>query len=427
MTIEPDAAPTYPFDVPALRVEQPLGVYYVAVLPARVLLDVAYSHAMSADLDEDRGGYTVSGTQRLAQPKRLDQITDYIDRGDSAFPNSIILAANFDPDTGFIEDVEEDLDDAIAENGETKPAVPAAPTAPAVDRIWTVVERADGCFMLSIPSASKLAAIIDGQHRLFAFPKADPRRLNVQLICAVFLDLPKPFQASLFATINSTQKPVDKSLTYELFGYNISEEAEERWTPDKLAVFLTRKLNTEEGSPLKGKIVVAPKRDAALLALNVGARWRVSTAVVVEGILRLFSSNPKRDTNEMLTPPAKTRQQLRDKFRDRSPLREAYLTTNDAVIYTMVMNYLKACDQVFWQGAQPGSFITKTVGVQALLDILRHIAAETYERKDIRVEYFVRRLQPAGGIDFSTDAYRNASGSGRSTIRRAIEGVMGGL
>jgi hypothetical protein len=42
----------------------------------------------------------------------------------------------------------------------------------------------------------------------------------MQLICSIFFELPKPYQAQLFATINSTQKPVDKSLTYELFGYN---------------------------------------------------------------------------------------------------------------------------------------------------------------------------------------------------------------
>jgi hypothetical protein len=85
---------------------------------------------------------------------------------------------------------------------------------------------------------------------------------------------------------------------------------------------------------------------------------------------------------------------------------------------------LKACEEVFWSKAEPGSFITKTVGVQALLDVLRHIAAETFEGRDLRVAYFVERLQPASVIDFGTDAFRNASGSGRSTIRRAIEAAM---
>ena len=46
----------------------------------------------------------------------------------------------------------------------------------------------------------------------------------MELLCAIFVDLPKPFQAQLFATINSTQKPVNKSLTYEMFGYNVDDE-----------------------------------------------------------------------------------------------------------------------------------------------------------------------------------------------------------
>src|SRR3989344_1980881 len=417
---------TFPYEARALRVDQPLGTYYVTVLPARLLLDVAYSHAMTARLNPDGVGYTVDGTQRLSQPKRLDQITDYIDRFDAAFPNSIILAANFDAETGLIVDLEDDeADDDDDENTLTSPQTQgqgaSAPTPQLDLRAWTVTEAADGCYHLRIPTADKLAAIIDGQHRLYGFADAKTERLDMDLICAVFLDLPKPFQASLFATINSTQKQVDKSLTYELFGYNLDEEPESRWTPDKLAVFLTRKLNTEAESPLRGRIVVAPKRDVGLMALNSATSWKVSTAVIVEGILKLISSNPKRDTNEMLTPPTKARAELRARYRDRSPLREAYLQTQDLILYTMVLNFLKACQQVFWTPAQEGSFIIKTVGVQALFDVLRRISAELYETKDIRVETFVRKLQPAGAIDFSQDVFRNASGSGRSLIRRAIE------
>jgi hypothetical protein len=67
------------------------------------------------------------------------------------------------------------------------------------------------------------------------------------------------FAHQLLATINSTQKPVDRSLTYKLFGYNVSDEPEEFWTPDKLAVFPARKLGTDDESLLKGRITVAPE------------------------------------------------------------------------------------------------------------------------------------------------------------------------
>jgi len=58
--------------------------------------------------------------------------------------------------------------------------------------------------------------------------------------------------------------------------------------------------------------------------------------------------------------------------------------------------------------------------VQALFDILRDLAKDAYEARDISVAYFTNKLMPASEIDFSTDAFRNASGSGRSLIRRSI-------
>jgi DNA phosphorothioation-associated DGQHR protein 1 len=397
---------TYPISVKALRVTQPLGIYYVAVIPARVLLDVAFSDVLSASLEDGEEKYTLDGTQRLVQPKRMQLIADYIDRTDAAFPNSIILAANFRKEDGLIEDDEDDEGDGHAEGKGKR---------------WSVDESDDGCCVLRIPSAAKLAAVIDGQHRLFAFTKAHPARLDMHLICSVFLDLPKPYQAQLFATINSTQKPVDKSLTYELFGYNVEEESEQYWSPDKLAVFLTRRLGIDEQSPLRGRIRIAPKKDAALSRLESEGAWKVSTAVVVEGIMRLFTTNPKKDTTNLLEGERKPRLALESMRRDKSPLRSVYLHSQDAVLYTLTLNFLIACERVFWSKAEGNSFIRKTVGVQALFDILRKVAADAYTSKIISASRFEELLSPAGDIDFAEDEFRSASGSGRSMIRRAIE------
>ena len=413
----------FPYETRALCVIQPIGTFYIAVLPAELLLEVAASDVMSATLNLNGVGYSLTGTQRLVKDKRLNQIADYIDRIDSAFPNSIILAANHNMEVGIDQDELEAIGLEESEQAETVPGEGLVPESKA----WTVSEQEGGCFKLCIPSPEKLAAIIDGQHRLFAFAKADPRtRLSMELICAIFLDLPKPLQAQLFATINSTQKPVDRSLTFELFGYNVADEPEALWTPDKLAVFLTRKLGTESGSPLKGKITVAPKRDIALRALAERASWRVSTAVVVDGIIRLFSTNPKRDANAMRTPTALPRSALRDGARDRSPLREEFISGNDTLIHRIVENYLVACSRLFWERALPSSYILKTVGVQALFDILRKLAPSALEAKDLRVAYFEEKLKPASDIDFSEAQFQVPAGSGRSTIRRAIEASIVG-
>ena len=198
----------FPYETYALRVDQRLGSFYVAILPAELLLQVAASDRMRATMYPDGSGYHLEGTQRLIQDKRLNEIANYINRIDAAFPNSIIIAANYDLRTGFDQGELEDIDTDSDGGGSIEQS-----------KVWTVEETDEGCHRLRIPSNEKLAAIIDGQHRLFSFAKADIEAVHdMELLCSVFVDLPKSLQAQMFATINSTQKRVDRSLTFELLG-----------------------------------------------------------------------------------------------------------------------------------------------------------------------------------------------------------------
>jgi DNA phosphorothioation-associated DGQHR protein 1 len=393
---------TFPYNVPTAKVTQPLGVYYVAILPAELLLAVSFSDRVRAE-KSGIAGYKLQGTQRGISVDRLKAIAEYIDRYDSAFPNSIILAGNYREEDGLIEQ-----DDSLR---------------------WSVYEQSSNgniFYSMNIPTHQRLAAIIDGQHRLFAFTYATHARLATGLICSVFLDLPKPFQAQIFATINSTQRPVDKSLTYELFGYNIAEEEEGYWSPDKLAVFLARKLNMETDSPLSGRIIVAPENEFSIDVPSSTLPWKISMATVVEGIVQLISTNPKRDTNQLLTPRPNKRVSLSStRPKDKSILRQEYITGNDQLIYLVVRNFLTAADKVFWTRTQENSFIVKTAGVQALFEVLRKIAGDALAAKNVSADYFIERLTPASGIDFALPEYRNSSAAGRGNIRKAIEEAIG--
>jgi DNA phosphorothioation-associated DGQHR protein 1 len=421
----------YPYETPAILVEQPLGSFYITRLPARLLLEVGFSDVLKAISTTDASRpYHLEGTQREQQQKRLTQIGSYIDRTDSAFPNAIIIAANIRPEDGLVEEAPDAEKELATLPGASDAEVAASRNDARVDRRWSVREDDRACSWLRIPTDAKLAAVIDGQHRLWGFTYSQVlERLDMELSCAIYMDLPKPFQAQLFATINSNQKRVDKSLTYELFGYNIEDEEPEFWAPDKLAVYLTRRLGAEVDSPLYRRISIAPRKDEVLRDLLDTNEWKVSTAVVVDGILRLISSNPKSDANAMLTPERSSRATLgvEEARRDRSPLRTAFIAKEDAVIYQLVKNFLTACEDVFWRKARstPGSFIVKTVGVQALFDILRLLAANAYSTRVISAKVFSDALSPAGEIDFSEARFRNASGSGRSLIRRAIEDATG--
>lgn len=391
------------FKTKAMRIEQPLGVFYAAVIPANLLLEVCFADRLKAERDGDT--YALTGAQRKRVEGRVRDIGKYLGTREAAFPNSIILAANYHEEDGLIEE-----DDALK---------------------WRIEGHdPDGddsdCVELIIPSSRRLAAIVDGQHRLFGFTHASPKRQRMPILCSVFLDLPKPFQAYLFATINSTQRPVDKSQTYELFGYNVENEPETEWSPDKLAVFLARKMNTDEKSPLHGKILVAAENDFALTrsAARAQGQWMVSMATVVDGILRLISSAPKQDTYFLSSKESRSRADLADfREKDKTPLRSLYLETRDKVVYACVVNYFRVAISLFTRpdrGADAESFITKTVGVQALFDVLRVLAQEALESTDFSEEFFAKKLEPASGIDFTDETFQNPSGSGRTFIRQLL-------
>jgi DNA phosphorothioation-associated DGQHR protein 1 len=389
----------FPFTCPGLLLSQPFGEFFVATIPAHILLDVAYSDRLTAERQKN-GSYKLSGSQRSLAERRLKEIGQFIDLPTASFPNSIILAANYRDDNGLIEE-----EDSLK---------------------WTISIAEDAVTgTLRIPTDAKLAPIIDGQHRLYGFNYAAAKgKLDIPLLCAVFFDLPKPYQAFLFATINANQRPVSKSLTYELFGYNVEDESPEKWTPEKLAVFLSRRLSTNSESPFCNHIILAAENDFAPKLAEVRREhgWAVSTATVVEGIVKLISSNPKRDANSMggsLNYEGKHRSTL-NKFTDPSPLRPLYISNSDDIIYTGVNNYFRAVERILWQDVNPNSYIRKTVGIQALFDLARSLMGKLVVKKDFRVAQFEEMLKPARRIDFA-DGFFQTSGTGRQRMRNTLE------
>src|SRR6266404_193539 len=389
----------YPLLLRGLVVSQPFGDFFVAPISARILLDVAYSDRLTAERRPD-GSYHVGGSQRPLAERRLKEIGQFISSPTASFPNSIILAANYRADDGLIEEQEElKWGLAIDENG---------PTA-----------------TLTIPTNAKLAPIIDGQHRLFGFSYAAQEALDMSPLCAVFFDLPKPYQAFLFATSNANQRAVNKSLTYELFGYNVEDERPEKWTPEKFAVFLARKLGTDPGSPFQNHIIIAAENDFAPRMSQVRRErgWAVSTATVVEGILNLISRNPKQDYYKMggtLSYEGKDRSALLSGPADSRPLRQLYISMSDDIIYTGIQNFFVAVNTILWTNVNPDAYIRKTVGIQALFDVAQRLIGEMVGRKDFRLTQFEERIRPAGQIDFA-DRFFQTSGTGRQRIRNCLE------
>jgi DNA phosphorothioation-associated DGQHR protein 1 len=389
----------FPIRIPVLRVKQPLGEFYITRLPANVLLDLTFSDPLRIRRNGKPGlFYWLKGSQRAESQKRLKEIGRYVDTVEAAFPNSIILAANYDDEGTLIDD------ESVR---------------------WRVERGTQGDFeWLVIPTEKKLASIIDGQHRLHGFNYATSHK-TMDLLCSVYIDLPTPYQAYLFATINFNQKKVDRSLAYELFGFNVEDEPKDAWSPEKLAVFLCRRLNLEEKSPLHQHIVVAAQDDEVLFQHRPkDVRWVVSTATVVDGILRLISKNPKKDKDAMHRKPAasgRSRRMLED---DSSPMRSLYLEGKDDTVFQLVSDYFAVADSLLFSKATDSSYIFRTVGIQALFDILR-LALQERKLLTANKEDFGAILHHGSHIDFSEDFFQ-ASGLGRTRIRNAI-GLASGL
>lgn len=394
----------FPIRTPVLKVVQPLGEFFVAILPAELLLKVTYKDPLQIQRLSESGEYELKGHQRKLVHLRIREIGRYIDTVEAAFPNSIILAANY-RETGELEEDEEQR--------------------------WAVELSSNNgtAGTLVIPSETKLAGIVDGQHRLYGFTEAKLKdRLEMPLLCAIYLDLPNPFQAYLFATINYNQKPVDKSQAYELYGFDLEKVPPEAWSPEKTAVFLCRKLNSDLTSAFRDHIIVAAQTDATLedTAKSQKMDWAVSTATIVQGLLRLFSSNPKRDRDLMHRKEVgKGRERnilAKETTSDKTPLRQFYISCNDLLIFTLTKNYFNSVSKTLWRGDKH-SYIRKTVGIQALFDALRLICPDAAAAKDVSQKYFAQKLEPCAKIPFA-DNFFQASGTGRQRILNCLKLCM---
>lgn len=403
MTI--DTAQTDGINTFAIRVNQPLGTFYAFTLGANILDQITYSQPaevmarMEQESDDNKGGYSIFGTQRGENKKRLEEIASFIRTTEATFPNAIILAANYDQEGRYIE--------------ENDP------------RRWSVKGATDGSWMLHIPSSSeRSASIIDGQHRLHAFNKLPPNAAerSMELLCVVFLELPTPYHAYVFATINFNQKKVDRSLAYELFGFDVDEKPARFWSPETLAVYLTRLMNTDKESPLYRSIF--PVADSDKLFTDTDEQpnkdVRVSMATVVDGILRLISKNPKEDRNLVRRPENK--ELGRDTLEPIKgvPLRTLYIQSNDKAIYDLLCNYFTAVRSKVWTNAGDGSYLRKTVGVQALFDLLKELLSNSpITASNFSVKSLSETLDSCSNLDPNGDKYQ-ASGIGRSEIRRDL-------
>ncbi|EPR2256557.1 DGQHR domain-containing protein [Yersinia enterocolitica] len=335
----------FPMKLPAIKVEQPLGDFYVVSIPADVLLKVCYTiRAEILDGYEDQSISHVGtfinklvGNQRITTKSRLEEIRRYTETVDASFPNSIILGVNYSSNGTLV------TDDDVR---------------------WDIEKKENGFYYLTIPTEEKLASIIDGQHRVFGFTNSNCK--DMELLCSVYLDLPLAYHGRIFTNININQRRVDKNLAYNLFQFDMEQGEPSSWSPETLAVYFTRVLSEDENSPLKGKIKLG--------VVNGGSNSTISMASIIDGILSLITNNPKTDRDILQT---KKVSEGRDRnmllgMSSKAPLRKLYLDNKDKTLFDIVLNFLEAIVNHLWKF----NVFKKTLGMQACFDFLKIICED---------------------------------------------------
>lgn len=331
--------------LPVLKVDQPIGTFYIASIKARDLVDISFSDVRRLAQDE-RDVEKYLGIQRPVSLKRIRDIKLYIEGSDATFPTSVILSvdercAEFEP-----------AQDARMGNLILKPYAPDAESG----------EQA-------IPFA-QIAKVLDGQHRIAAFMDEgnnwsfDLSEKDFDINVSIFVGADISEQANIFATVNLAQTRVNKNLVYDL------TELANTPSPYKTCHNVAVALDREPSSPLY-------KRIKRLGTATPGRKKEPLTqASFVESLVKFISPNPVQDRN-ILLDSKKLKLALPDEL-VKFPFRNLFIRGREVDIAEIIYNYFKAVEKkwpVSWAEVdRTGNLLPRSNAFKALMVYLREDA-----------------------------------------------------
>ncbi len=327
---------------PFIEVTQPIGTFYVGVIPARELVGICEADVRRLS-ERARKGIArgdvfaeYMGIQRHLNPYRVREIRSYVQTIDASFPNTIILAVSSD-------DVR-------------------------IEDSYIHVRKEPG-----------VATIIDGQHRLAGFYDGGASS-QFDLIVTIFLDMEREGQAYLFSTINTKQTRINPSLAKDLLEFSSIE------TPEKVSHNITKAFNTEKGGPWFRKIKMLGNKDE--LASGVITQHSFTKQIID----LIYDDAVHNEVRSALKEHRGKRQMLSRVVAvdiSKYPFWELYVGHHDDAIYKILRNYFQAFMEVYprkW--GNPEYILSKTTGYRALMLELRRIVSRGIEDGSLSFEYF---------------------------------------
>lgn len=209
--------------------------FYLSMMRARDLIQISYASVRNKDIEE-------GAVQRLLNPRRIDSIKEFtINGGD--YSSCIVL--------NWVDEKHE-------------------------------LKIANG--VISVPIMDRVAQIIDGQHRvegIRAAIKAKPEIGKLEIPVAFYDHLTTQQCADIFLSINTEQKPVQRSLVFDLYGVasqHVIDPAAVR------ARDIATLLNEQEGSPFLGLIRLPGKAPATATGAGKKQSAGVDLSTVVTSL-----------------------------------------------------------------------------------------------------------------------------------------------
>ncbi|MBD5476835.1 MAG: DGQHR domain-containing protein [Lachnospiraceae bacterium] len=349
-----------------IKVEQPLGAFFIGKIPGGKLSEMSQTEVR--DMKNNDINQRI-GIQRELNANRVKEICEYVKTADACFPNSVILSVK----EKYIKDVK-DLGNEV--------------------------------FEICLMTEEDTFQIIDGQHRiagLEGYTEKKPFDVNVSL----FLDMDIEQQAILFATINSKQKGVNKSLMMDLHTMQSARN------PIKSAHYIGRILNERQDGALLGRIspfYTSPK--------NGG--YKYTQANFIARTIKYISGNDiqlikDRDALKKGQPLVYANEQVAKKL----IFRNLFIDEQEGTIALLINNYFCAVRNCWfnpWE--KEGYVLARTIGFNALMAVMPVVVGKIGIYDDvIPTQNFEEVFKNLGLVDEDFEEKKfNLSGYGQSDI-----------
>lgn len=290
------------------EMKQPIGDLYCALIPSEVIIEISAS--------EIRTSYNDLGIQRKLDKKRVDDIALFCQHSDAMFPTPIVLSAS----SKYVK----------------------------LENTKIIIDYK------GIKEANEYCGIIDGQHRLKGIEESNLKQKFELLVLFVF-DIDVSTEAKLFSIINGKQKPIAKSLIYDLSRLNNIR------TVEKVCSETVNYLNDDNSSELYHQIKI--------LGYKEYEKSIISQSALVNSLIKLISKDVSSDNLKL------DRHENLDEYADENKfiLRQYFIKYEDEKIRKIVLNYLNAWIKNLKNFNILESLMGKTIGFNATFKLFPEI------------------------------------------------------